>query len=286
MRLHKSPISELCTELDARAEEFRHRPLTGKYAYLWLDALYEKVRIDGSVVSNAVVIAYGVSERGHRTVLRSTSSTRKAKRLDKFVARPSQTWSGGYEACDQRCARGPSGRYFGGDARRGMATLHRSILVAMSWLTFRRGRKLEVAASLRTVFTQVSPEGAQRAAAEFRAMFAKLTKGIQQVATALAMFCHYEIVRSAGREGSALMAELNPEWFAAAELAALLEGLVHYDPSYRGRAAAIDELMPSGRKAWKTVADRRETRTRRKAKSKINSDGPAVDQRLSSSIAT
>jgi putative transposase len=49
-RLAKSQISELCTELDARAEEFRHRPLTEKYPYLWLDALYEKVRIDDHIV--------------------------------------------------------------------------------------------------------------------------------------------------------------------------------------------------------------------------------------------
>jgi len=50
-------------------EEFRHRALTEKYPYLWLDALYEKVRIDDAVVSNAVVIAYGVTASGFRDVV-------------------------------------------------------------------------------------------------------------------------------------------------------------------------------------------------------------------------
>ncbi len=68
-RLAKSQISELCMELDAKAEEFRHRALTEKYPYLWLDALYEKVRIDDAVVSNAVVIAYGVTASGFRDVV-------------------------------------------------------------------------------------------------------------------------------------------------------------------------------------------------------------------------
>ncbi len=54
-RLAKSQISELCTELDTRAQEFRHRPLTEKYPYLWLDALSEKVRVDDHIVSNAVI---------------------------------------------------------------------------------------------------------------------------------------------------------------------------------------------------------------------------------------
>jgi len=68
-RLAKSQISELCNELDAKAGDFRNRPLTDEYPYLWLDALYEKVHIGDSVVSNAFVIAYGVTVSGIRDVL-------------------------------------------------------------------------------------------------------------------------------------------------------------------------------------------------------------------------
>lgn len=37
-RLSKSQISELCTEVNTRAADFRHRPLTKRYPYLRLDA--------------------------------------------------------------------------------------------------------------------------------------------------------------------------------------------------------------------------------------------------------
>lgn len=41
----------------------------GRSAYVFLDALYEKIRHGGSVVSCAVLMAFGVDESGHRTVL-------------------------------------------------------------------------------------------------------------------------------------------------------------------------------------------------------------------------
>jgi transposase-like protein len=175
-RLHKSQISELCTELDARAEEFRHQPLTGKYPYLWLDALYEKVRIDGSVVSNAVVIAYGVSESGHRSVLA----------IDVVDTESKESWTSFLRDLRKRGLAGT--KLVISDAHEGLRGAISAVMQGAAWqrctVHFGRNvmahvpqaRKLEVAAGLRTVFTQVSAEGAQRAAAEFRAMFAKLTK--------------------------------------------------------------------------------------------------------------
>lgn len=67
--LSKSQASSLCEELDERVAEFRGRRLTGKYPYLMLDALYEKVRVEGKVISQAVVIAYGVNVDGKRELL-------------------------------------------------------------------------------------------------------------------------------------------------------------------------------------------------------------------------
>ena len=40
---------------------FRTGPLTGEHRYLWVDATYHKVRIDGRVVSQATVVAVGVT---------------------------------------------------------------------------------------------------------------------------------------------------------------------------------------------------------------------------------
>ena len=67
--LSKSQASSLCEELDERVAAFRERRLSGKYPYLMLDALYEKVRIDGKVVSQAVVVASGVNVDGKRELL-------------------------------------------------------------------------------------------------------------------------------------------------------------------------------------------------------------------------
>jgi putative transposase len=65
----KSAVSRLCRELDEMVAHFRQRPLAGAYPYLWLDALYLKVRQNHRIVSQAVVIAVGVRETGERDVL-------------------------------------------------------------------------------------------------------------------------------------------------------------------------------------------------------------------------
>src|SRR5690606_25345675 len=59
----------VCAELDEMVQEFRNRPLTGRYPYLWLDAKYIKVREGGRVLSMALVVAVGVKETGEREVL-------------------------------------------------------------------------------------------------------------------------------------------------------------------------------------------------------------------------
>ena len=65
----KSAVSRMCRELDEVVTQFRHRPLHAAYLYVWLDALYLKVRQNHRIVSQAVVIAVGVRETGERDVL-------------------------------------------------------------------------------------------------------------------------------------------------------------------------------------------------------------------------
>ena len=65
----KSQVSRVCAELDAEVERFRTRRLEGPYPYVWLDATFVKVRQQGRVVSQAVVIAIGVRASGEREVL-------------------------------------------------------------------------------------------------------------------------------------------------------------------------------------------------------------------------
>jgi len=63
-----SDVSRATARLDEELTKWRNRPL-GHIEYLVIDARYEKVRMDGTVVSVAVLIACGVLKNGRRSVL-------------------------------------------------------------------------------------------------------------------------------------------------------------------------------------------------------------------------
>jgi transposase-like protein len=59
----KSLVSSLAGRLDAELEAWRNRRLeTAAYPYLFVDARYEKARVDGRVVSQGVLVASAVRE--------------------------------------------------------------------------------------------------------------------------------------------------------------------------------------------------------------------------------
>ena len=67
--MSKSTVSRMAKSLDASVNEFRNRELQGSFPYVWLDALYLKVREGTRVVSKAVFVAYAVNEDGGREVI-------------------------------------------------------------------------------------------------------------------------------------------------------------------------------------------------------------------------
>jgi len=68
--ISKSEVSRICADLDTEVSAFRDRTLAEtSYPYVFLDATYCKARIDHRVVSQAVVVAVGVSATGRREVL-------------------------------------------------------------------------------------------------------------------------------------------------------------------------------------------------------------------------
>lgn len=68
--LSPSQVSEMTRGLNGQVEAFRNRSLSQHlYPILWVDALYEKVRIDGRIVSMAVLVVCGVDEHGQRDIL-------------------------------------------------------------------------------------------------------------------------------------------------------------------------------------------------------------------------
>lgn len=63
-------VSRVAAELDERLGEFRGRRLEhASWPYLMVDARYEKVRVEGKVVSQAVLVVVGLTADGRREVL-------------------------------------------------------------------------------------------------------------------------------------------------------------------------------------------------------------------------
>ncbi len=68
--ISSTQVSRLSAELDVSLNAFRERELKDPYRYVYLDARYEKIRHNGSVIDMAVLIALGVNTRtGKREIL-------------------------------------------------------------------------------------------------------------------------------------------------------------------------------------------------------------------------
>ncbi|WP_187648130.1 IS256 family transposase [Nitrosophilus labii] len=88
-----SQVSQINKGLDEQVKEFRNRPLQKEYPFVWVDALYEKVRnYEGRVVSTAIMIAYGVTLEGKREVLA----------IEPFINESYETWRNFFERLKER----------------------------------------------------------------------------------------------------------------------------------------------------------------------------------------
>jgi putative transposase len=74
-----SAISAINKRLDESLAAFARRPLQEPFAYLILDARYEKVREAGVVASQAVLIAVGIDGDGYRQVLGVEMANRESR---------------------------------------------------------------------------------------------------------------------------------------------------------------------------------------------------------------
>jgi putative transposase len=64
-----SQVSEINKGLEQQVEHFRARPLEEEYPFLWIDAHYDKVRVEDRVMTLALLIAHGVNGSGMREIL-------------------------------------------------------------------------------------------------------------------------------------------------------------------------------------------------------------------------
>ncbi len=176
--ISKSQVSRLCADLDAEVERFRCRPLGGAYPYLWLDATFVKGRVDGRVVSLAVVVAVGVSAEGVREVLG----------VDVGPSEDGTFWLAFLRGL---VARGLTGvQLVTSDAHEGLRQAIGAVLHGASWQRCRvhflrnalalvpKGTQPLVAATIRTVFAQPTAAAAReqwrQVADGFRERFPRL----------------------------------------------------------------------------------------------------------------
>lgn len=67
--LDKSSVSRYIQPIRDEVEKWRNRRLSGRYVYIWLDAIQSKVRRDGAVFSTSLLIAKALRVDGRREVL-------------------------------------------------------------------------------------------------------------------------------------------------------------------------------------------------------------------------
>jgi transposase-like protein len=174
----KSQVSRLCQELDAEVERFRTRPLHQSYPYLWVDATFVKGRLDGRVVSLAVVVAVGVTAEGVREVLG----------VDVGPSEDGTFWLAFLRGLVARGLR--EVQLVTSDAHEGLRQAIGAVLHGASWQRCRvhflrnalalvpKGTQPLVAATIRTVFAQPTAEQAReqwrRVADGFRERFPRL----------------------------------------------------------------------------------------------------------------
>jgi len=78
LRVSSSQVSRAVAELDPQFQAWKNRPI-GAHPYVLFDARFEKVRIDGSLRDCAILIAIGINEDGHRTVLGASCALSEAE---------------------------------------------------------------------------------------------------------------------------------------------------------------------------------------------------------------
>lgn len=101
-----STVSDLAKRLDGDLKAFAERRLAQEYPYLILDARYEKVRIEGTVQAQAVLVALGVNLDGRREVLAVELADRESTDIWKdFLRRLKERGLHGVEfvASDDHC---------------------------------------------------------------------------------------------------------------------------------------------------------------------------------------
>jgi putative transposase len=213
--LDKSKVSRITKELQGQVDAFRARPLEEAIPYVWLDALYTKVRVNHRIVSVAVVIAIGVKEGGERTILGLASGATETEAF----------WT---EFLRDLVRRGLHGvQLVISDAHEGLKNALKVVLTGASWQRCRvhfmrnllahipKADKAQVAATVRTVFAQPDRHAAsQRLTAVTQELQKKWPKAaflLQDAETDILAFMHFPPAHWRRLASNNLLERLNRE---------------------------------------------------------------------------
>jgi putative transposase len=181
----KSLVSHLAGELDTELAAWRARPLTGTtYPYLFVDARYEHVRVEGRVVSQGVLVASAIRSDGRREIVAVDVADTESEATYQALFRDLKARGlGGVRLVtsdDHAGLRAAIARHFQGASwQRCQVHYARNLLGHVG-----AGRRKELAAELRQVFAASTPAQARTAAQEladrWRATHPKVARSLEE----------------------------------------------------------------------------------------------------------
>jgi transposase-like protein len=166
----KSLVSSLAGSLDSELQAWRSRRLEAEaYPYLFVDARYEKVRVDGRVVSQGVLVVSGVRDDGYREIVavEVSDTESEATYQDLFRSLKARGLKGVelVVSDDHGGLKAAIARHFQGAAYQRCQVHYTRNLLGMVG----HARRKELAEGLRGVFAAPSAEVALRLASELAA---------------------------------------------------------------------------------------------------------------------
>jgi len=208
-------VSRAAGLLDETLEAWRKRPL-GEIVYLYLDARYEKVRMDGQIRDAAILIAAGVGKDGKRRILGVSVSLSEAE----------QHWRLFLEGLVERGLHGV--KLIISDDHHGIRKARQAVFTGVSWQRCqfhlqqnasqyvpRKRLQAEVAADLRAVFNAPNRAQAEQYLSHIVTKYSSIASGLAEwmeasVPEGLTVFDFPEAHRRRCRTGN-LLERVNQE---------------------------------------------------------------------------
>jgi putative transposase len=213
--ISKSEVSRICGTLDTVVAAFRTRALTGEHRYLWVDATYQKVRVDGRVVSQATVVAVGITGDGDRQVLG----------VDVGPSEDRAFWTAFLRSLVKRGLTGV--RLVVSDAHEGLKQAISTVLHGAAWqrcrvhfmrnllATVPQGAREAIAAIVRTIFAQPDHASAlaqlRKVAEGLRPRFAQTARLLEDAAEDILAYRHLPVEHQRQLHSTNPLERLNKE---------------------------------------------------------------------------